>query len=55
MTKSGMTKIIWTCLRAEHSPPPQIYMPTSDHEDEEVEELYEELEELMDKEKAMII
>ena len=30
----------------------QIYMPTSDHEDEEVEELYEELEELMDKEKG---
>ena len=30
----------------------QIYMPTSDHEDEEVEELYDELEELMDKEKG---
>ena len=30
----------------------QLYMPTSDHEDEEVEELYEALEELIDKEKG---
>ena len=30
----------------------QVYMPTSDHEDEEVEGMYEELEELMEKEKG---
>ena len=30
----------------------QTYMPPSDHEDEEVEALYEELEEMIDKEKG---
>ena len=30
----------------------KVYMPTSDHEDEEVEGLYEELEELIEKEKG---
>ena len=30
----------------------QVYMPTSDHSDEEVEELYEEMERLIGKEKG---
>ena len=30
----------------------QVYMPTSDHEDEEVEKMYEQIEELVDKQKG---
>jgi hypothetical protein len=30
----------------------QVYMPTSDHEDEEVDEMYEQIEELVDKQKG---
>ena len=30
----------------------QVYTPTSDHVDEDVERLYEELEELIEKEKG---
>jgi exonuclease III len=30
----------------------QVYMPTSDHDDEEIEQMYEQIEELIDKQKG---